>query len=337
MINDPDLLWSPGPEQLEKSNVAQFLRWLEQTRGLRFGDYAELWHWSITDLTGFWSAVWEFYGLDAVSGYEQVLADATMPGAAWFPGARINFAERCLAQATTERPALVSLDESGTAVETSWEELGRQVASVAQALRGMGVETSDCVAGYLPNLPQAVVALLATASSGAVWTVCSPDFGTPSVLARLRQARPKVLVAADGYRWGGKKFDRRGEVAEITAELPTVRHLIAVRNLFPASARLWAAARPELEQHDWSTLPKAEGPAKFARCPSTTRCGSCGPPGPPASPRASSRATAASPSNCSRPSGWAPTYAPRTATCSSPPPAGWCGISSSAACSTAAP
>ncbi|SEM51019.1 acetoacetate--CoA ligase [Streptacidiphilus jiangxiensis] len=270
MTNDPDLLWSPGPEQLEHSNVAQFLRWLELNRDLRLDGYAELWRWSTTDLAAFWSAVWEFHGLDAVSGYDQVLADASMPGAAWFPGARLNFAERCLARATSERPALVGVDDSGVLVELSWAELRHQVATVAEALRGMGVESGDCVAGYLPNLPQAVVTLLATASLGAVWTVCSPDFGTPSVLARLRQARPKVLVAADGYRWGGKEFDRRAEVAELAAGLPTLRHLLAVENLHPPAdpaEEPWAPGRPDLVQHAWAALPAAAGPPRFVEVP----------------------------------------------------------------------
>lgn len=267
MTTDPDLLWSPSRDQAENSDVSAFLRWLDATHGLRFADYPELWRWSTTDLPGFWSAVWEFYGLETVSGYDEVLADATMPGASWFPGARINFAERCLARATDERPALVGVVEDGTPTELSWEELRRQVATVAEALRRMGVLPGDCVAGYLPNLPQAVIALLAAACVGAVWTSCSPDFGTPSVLARLRQARPTVLVAADGYRWGGKKFDKREAVAEIAAELPTLRHLLAVEHLFATGDRTWVTARPDVVQHSWSTLPSAEGPLDFADVP----------------------------------------------------------------------
>ncbi|GHB18863.1 acetoacetate-CoA ligase [Streptomyces viridiviolaceus] len=266
MNTDTDLLWSPGRPELEESNVAVFMEWLEEVRGLRFTDYAELWRWSSTDLPGFWSAVWEFYGLDAVTHYDEVLSDASMPGASWFPGARLNFAERCFAQATDARPALVGVAEGGTPVETSWQELGRQVADVAAALRRMGVGPGDCVAGYLPNLPQTVVALLASAAVGAVWTACSPDFGTPSVLARLRQARPAVLVAADGYRHGGKTYDRRPEVAELANKLPTLRHVLAVDNLFTPPTEPWSA-RPGIEQHAWSALPAAEAPLEFADVP----------------------------------------------------------------------
>ncbi|OMI36753.1 acetoacetate--CoA ligase [Streptomyces sparsogenes] len=266
MSTDSDLLWSPTPDQAENSNVAAFMRRLHEERGL--ADYAQLWRWSSTDLSGFWSAVWEFYGLDAVTGHPadrpgQVLADSVMPGARWFPGARINFAERCLAADDDSRPAVVAVGERGEPRAISWAELRHQVATVAQALRGMGVGRGDCVAGYLPNLPQTVVALLAAASVGAVWTVCSPDFGTPSVLARLRQARPTVLVAADGYWHGGKEYDRRPAVAEIADKLPPVRHLLTVDSLCTSSYQPWTT-RADIRQHTWSALPEAEIPLSFA-------------------------------------------------------------------------
>ncbi|MFF8534982.1 acetoacetate--CoA ligase [Streptomyces sp. NPDC015532] len=266
MNTDTDLLWSPGRRELEESNVATFMNWVSEVRGVHFSDYAELWRWSSTDLAGFWSAVWEFYGLDAVTDHDEVLGRASMPGADWFPGARLNFAERCFARATDARPALVCLTEGGTPEEISWSELRRQVADVAAALRRMGVEPGDCVAGYLPNLRQTVVALLATAAVGAVWTACSPDFGTPSVLARLRQARPVVLVAADGYRYGGKTYDRRPEVAELADGLPTVRHLLAVDSVFDIPAEPWSD-RPDVHQHAWSALPSADAPPEFADVP----------------------------------------------------------------------
>ncbi|MFD7878923.1 acetoacetate--CoA ligase [Streptomyces sp. NPDC059766] len=266
MKSDTDLLWSPGRRETQGSNVARFMRWLGTARGLHFADYAELWRWSSTDLPGFWSAVWEYYGLDAVSGYDAVLADASMPGADWFPGARLNFAERCFAHACDTRPALVAVTEGAEPVDISWEELRGQVADVAAALRRMGVAPGDRVAGYLPNVPQSVVALLATAAVGAVWTACSPDFGTPSVLARLRQARPVVLVAADGYRHGGKEYDKRAAVAELVDGLPTVRHVLAVGLLAAAPDEPWSR-RPDVEVHAWTGLPAAEGPLEFADVP----------------------------------------------------------------------
>lgn len=161
MSTETDLLWSPSRPVAEGSNIAGFMRWLSSARGLSFSDYTELWRWSTTDVPAFWSAVWEFYDLDAVSGYQEVLEDPSMPGASWFPGARLNFAERCLARATTARPALISVPEGGAPVEMSWEQLGRRVAAVAASLREMGVEPGDRIAGYLPNTADAVVALLA--------------------------------------------------------------------------------------------------------------------------------------------------------------------------------
>ncbi|WP_406383817.1 acetoacetate--CoA ligase [Streptomyces sp. NBC_01618] len=267
MSTDTDLLWSPSRSAAESSNIAGFMRWLSETRGLTFSDYPELWRWSTTDLSVFWAAVWEFYGLDAVSGYDEVLADASMPGATWFTGARMNFAEQCFARTTDARPALISVFEGGVPVETSWRQLGRDVAAVAASLREMGVGPGDRVAGYLPNTSQAVVALLASAAVGAVWTVCSPDFGTPSVLARLQQAQPTVLVAADGYSYGGKEFDRRPAVAELVDGLPTVRHLIAVDHLHTSATSTSWCRRPEVVQQPWSALLDNQAELSFADVP----------------------------------------------------------------------
>ncbi|WP_030264265.1 acetoacetate--CoA ligase [Streptomyces sp. NRRL B-24484] len=267
MSTDSDLLWSPSPASTADSDLARFLDRLERTRGLRFSDYAELWRWSTGDLPGFWSAVWEHYGLDAVSGYDEVLGEAAMPGAVWFPGARLNFAERCFARATDERPALVALTEDGEPEETSWRELRRQVAALAAGLREMGVRPGDRVAGYLPNTPHAVVSLLAAAAVGAVWTVCSPDFGTAGVLSRLRQAEPTVLLAVDGYRHGGREYDRLPAVAEIAAGLPTLRHLVTIDHLRPASPASAWSPRGDVVQHRWAALTAGDIPLDVADLP----------------------------------------------------------------------
>ncbi|MFC5996460.1 acetoacetate--CoA ligase [Pseudonocardia hispaniensis] len=247
---DTDVLWTPLPADADGSNIAEFLRWLRDTRDLSFAGYPDLWRWSTAEPAAFWAAIWDYYGLDEVSGYDEVLADAAMPGARWFTGARLNFAQQCFARACPDRPALISLAEGGEPVHTSWEQLRSQVATVAARLRELGVAPGDRVAGYLPNIAEAVVALLATAAVGAVWTVCSPDFGTAGVLTRLRQARPTVLVAADGYRYGGKEFDRRSEIASIINGLPTVRHVLAIDRLFPPATTPWSA-RTDVVQHTW--------------------------------------------------------------------------------------
>ncbi|WP_327242306.1 AMP-binding protein [Streptomyces sp. NBC_01320] len=264
MNTDTDLLWSPRGSTAESSNVAAFMRWLSTTRGLPFAGCTELWRWSTTDVPAFWSAVWEFYGLDAVSSYDEVLADLSMPGASWFPGARLNFAGQCFAHATDERPVLITVAEGGAPAQTSWQQLRSQAGTVAASLRDMGVGPGDRVAGYLPNTAHAVIALLAGATVGAVWTLCSPDFGTPSVLARLQQAQPSVLVAADGYCYGGKEFDRRPELAEIMDGLPTVRHLIAVDYLYASSTTSAWSQRTEVAQHTWSVLLRNQAELSFA-------------------------------------------------------------------------
>jgi acetoacetyl-CoA synthetase len=254
-MDDSDVLWRPSPEHLARSNLTSFLQWLRATRGLSFTSYAELWRWSVTELTDFWAALWDYYALDEASGYDEVLADRTMPGARWFPGARVNFAERCLAASNTARPALVSVTESNEPVDTSWRELHDEVAALTATLRELGVGPGDHVAAYLPNIREAVVALLATVALGAIWTACSPDFGVPSVLARFRQVDPVVLFAADGYTYGGKDFDRRAQAAELLDGLPSVRHLITIRRRTTGS---WPI-RAGVSAHEWpAPAPGAE-------------------------------------------------------------------------------
>jgi acetoacetyl-CoA synthetase len=246
-------LWVPTPESLERAELTRYLAGLAERTGRTFDSYDALWQWSVEDLDGFWASVWDHYGLGEVSSYEAVLGDDRMPGAVWFPGARLNFAERCLAPGEPGDVALVLVGEGpeglNTPVEVTYGELRGQVAAVAATLRGLGVGPGDRVAGYLPNIAAAVVGLLATAAVGAVWTVASPDFGTPSVLARLAQAEPVVLLAADGYRFGGKVYDRRDTVAELVAGLPSVRTVLTVDNLdrpadwdLPVSTVGWAEA-----------------------------------------------------------------------------------------------
>jgi acetoacetyl-CoA synthetase len=256
-------LWVPTRESLERAEITRYLRGLEQRTGRWFDSYDALWQWSIDDLDGFWASVWNHFGLDAVSSYDAVLGEDRMPGAVWFPGARVNFAERCLAPGADGDTALVLVGEGESGlnrpVEVTYGELRRQVAAVAATLRRLGVGPGDRVAGYLPNVAEAVVALLATAAVGAVWTVASPDFGTPSVLARLGQAEPAVLIAADGYRFGGKPYDRRATVAELVAGLPSVRAVLTVDNL--AAPAAWELPVPTVA---WVEAVRTEAPLEFA-------------------------------------------------------------------------
>jgi acetoacetyl-CoA synthetase len=229
----PPLAWQPNPADVESSQVAEFCRWLARERGLSFAGYDALWRWSVEDLEDFWAAVWQFFAVPASIPPEAVLDDRAMPGARWFRGARLNYAEAVLERAPADRPALVAVTEDGEPWPISRAELRGRVGALAAGLRELGVGPGDRVAAYLPNTPEAVVALLATASIGAVWTACSPDFGLRSVIDRLGQVEPMVLVAVDGYRWGGREHDRRDVVAQLRAAMPSVRAVVLVQTLHP--------------------------------------------------------------------------------------------------------
>src|SRR3954463_16258843 len=212
------LLWTPSDP--DASEMARFMR----ARGC--ADYDELWRWSVEDLEGFWGALWEWFEIEGA--YERVLGSAEMPGAEWFPGASVNYAERLFRAARPGEPAIAHATESSPLAEMTWDELADQVARCAVGLRRLGVERGARVAAYMPNVPETVVAFLACASIGAVWSSCAPEFGTPTVVDRFKQIEPKVLIATDGYRYGGKDFDRRDRVAEIVSAIPSIEHTVAV-------------------------------------------------------------------------------------------------------------
>ena len=229
----PRVIWQPSEESTADANVTRFRDWLRAQRGLDFGDYSELWEWSVTRLEDFWDAVWHFYELASPTPFRASLAGRAMPGAVWFPGAQLNYAEQVLARARDAEPAILYLDESRALHTLTAESLRGQVGAFAAALSRLGVEPGDRVVGYLPNIPEAVIAMLATASLGAIWSVCAPDFGAQSVADRFGQLEPKVLVAVDGYRFGGRTHDRRGTVADLRAALPSLTATVTVRSLFP--------------------------------------------------------------------------------------------------------
>jgi acetoacetyl-CoA synthetase len=220
------------PPGAAESGMARFIAWLAAGGRAEVTGYEQLWMWSVDHPDEFWPALWDFFAVRSAGRPDTVLADASMPGAQWFPGARLNYAEQVFAQATPDRPALVVTSEGGAPVDVSWAELSRSVAGLAQNLRAWGVRPGDRVAAYLPNIPEAVVGLLAAASVGAVWSCVAPDYGTQSVIDRFAQIEPAVLLVTDGYHWAGRRVDRRAEAAEIAAALPSVRRVVTVGHLF---------------------------------------------------------------------------------------------------------
>ena len=209
--------------------------WLRDQRGLQFGSYDALWRWSVTELDAFWQSVWDYFDLQSPTPHTAVLAKNTMPGAQWFPGAQVNYARQVLRHVepadAAGLPAIISRNEKGQHREMSWPELRRQVASLALHLQAQGVQPGDRVAAYLPNVPEAMVAFLATVSIGGVWSICAPDMGTHAVLDRFRQIEPKVLISVDGVTYGGRDLDRTGVLAELRAALPSVQHVVLLGNL----------------------------------------------------------------------------------------------------------
>ena len=219
------LLWKPDSASARRTNMVAFMKWLEK-RGLSFAGYDELWRWSVDDLEGFWGSVWKYF--DVSDADYPVLQERVMPGARWFEGAELNFAEQVFKR-RGEGAAIISKAERRNEKVVSWQELEKRAASVAAHLREIGVEAGDRVAAYLPNVPEAVEAFLGCASLGAVWSCCSPDFGAPAVLDRLGQVEPKVLIATDGYSYGGRWYDRSEAVRSIVQSLPRLKQVVHVR------------------------------------------------------------------------------------------------------------
>ena len=228
-------MWEPPSEQRERVEMARFMSWAAARRGRAFASYDELWRWSVDELEDFWASVWEFCGVRASNPYASVLASREMPGARWFEGAELNYAENLLlgpASAARDRSSEVAVlhtSELRTELsEITWGELSELVASAAGGLRALGVRRGDRVVAYMPNIPETLVALLAVTSIGAIWSSAAPEFGARSVIDRFAQIEPKVLLTVDGYRHGGKDFDRAANVSRIVAELPSVEHVVVL-------------------------------------------------------------------------------------------------------------
>ncbi len=227
-MSAPPILWRPSRERVERSTLTAFARWVEETRGVEVPDYAALWEWSTSDLEGFWGAIWERFEVQASSPYERVLGSRSMPGAEWFPGTRLNWAEHVLRGGEDAAVGIVHASELRPLGTTTRGELRAQVAEVAAGLRALGIGRGDRVVAYIPNVVEALVAVLACASIGAIWSSCSPDFGAAAVIDRFAQIEPKLLLAVDGYRYGGKDFDRREVVEQIRKALPSLEQTVLV-------------------------------------------------------------------------------------------------------------
>jgi acetoacetyl-CoA synthetase len=245
-VQEGDLLWTPGKARCEASRLQRYMRWLEQHRQLRFESFDALWQWSITDLEAFWRSIWDYFEVRSSAPFSKVLGKSTMPGAEWFPGARLNYAGYVLARERPDTTALISVREGEALQRMSWATLGAQVRTLATQLRRLGVKPGDRVVAVLSNTPHAAISALATTSIGAIWSCCGPDFGAKGVLERFRQLTPKVIIYVDAYQYGGKYFDRSTELAAIRQGLDTLEHAIYVpyavsgrTQAVPAGAHHW--------------------------------------------------------------------------------------------------
>ncbi|MFJ6079932.1 acetoacetate--CoA ligase [Streptomyces sp. NPDC092369] len=260
----PDPFFTLTPETAAASRIVDFARWAARHRGVTAGaDYAALHHWSVTDLEGFWSAVWEYFDIDADTPYEQVLAEERMPGARWFTGATLNYAHHALRNLADDDTAILALDETGVGYEVTGKQLRGQVASVAATLRDLGVGAGDRVVGYLPNTPHAIVAFLAAASLGAVWSVCGQDYAPQAAADRFAQLEPAVLIAADGYLFNGTSHDRRDATLVLATALPTLKATVLVDHVglpwpvrsYPSLIVPWEDAVTRTEQLACTSVP----------------------------------------------------------------------------------
>lgn len=256
------LLWSPTPEQIRASRLHHYQQWLAARRGIATESYDELWRWSVEDLEAFWQSVWDYFGVIAEGERTPALAGQEMPGARWFPNARLNYAENLFRNATPERPALIARAENAPLREVSWAELERDTAALAARMRAWGIGPGDRVASYLPNRPETVVAFLACASIGAIWSSCAPDMGATVVLDRLRQIEPKLLFAADSYGYNGKVHDRSALVGDLLAGLPSVQRVVQVAGPLGAERAVdWR------DRTDWSECVREAAAPRYERLP----------------------------------------------------------------------
>lgn len=244
--------WVPTEADVAGARVTDFARFVQQRTGAEVSDYHALWQWSVDDLAGFWGALWEYFELGDAPA--EVLTEEAMPGARWFPGARLNYVDQVVRHARSDRPAILYVAEGGAVTEISWDEMLSRTAALADTLRSLGVEPGDRVVGYLPNVPEAVIAFLATVSIGAIWSACGQDYTAKAALDRLGQLEPVVLITADGYRFAGKTHDKTADVAALRDGLPTVRAAVLVPRI--------GVDVPGSDWLDWATVTADGGQLK---------------------------------------------------------------------------
>lgn len=269
----PRPLWRPDPDTVAGSAYGRFARFVDDRHRIGLEDaldHARLWRWSTENIEDYWQAVWDFFGVRSHTPWTRVLGEQRMPGAQWFSGATLNYAEHVLTNDHSDADALICIREDGTRETVTWDQLRRRVASVAAALRAAGVEAGDRVVGYLPPGQHAAIGLLAASSIGAVWSQCAQDFAAPAVIDRFAQLEPTVLIAADGYAYNGTIYDRRPDVDRVRDGLPTLTHTILVDHLGPAAfAEAAPGTAPEVT--DPTRVPDPTRAPDPSRRPATSR------------------------------------------------------------------
>jgi len=268
-IAEGKLLWQPSERFARSSNMAKYMAWLKQTRGLDFPAYEPMRLWSVDKMEDFWASVWDYFAIHSTTPYQRVLDTRAMPGCKWFEGSQVNYAEHILraeAGAAPDKIAIHYASERAPLAAITWHELGRRVRILATQLRALGIEPGDRIVSYLPNIPETIVAVLATAAVGAIWASSAPEFGVKTVIDRFGQVEPKLLFACDGYSFGGKEYSRVSEVRELVAQLPTLKTVVCVpvldrqrRDAIVDQGVLWAdllaAAEVPREQFKYAYVP----------------------------------------------------------------------------------
>lgn len=222
------VLWKPNQHSIENANLAKFMAWLSVHRGLNFKNYDELWQWSVDEIDEFWKSVWEYFDILSEGTYKAVRSSDQMPGIRWFEGARLNYAEHVFRNFESGKTAIIHASEQKPTQKISWDQLQKDVSAFQRFLQDAGISEGDRVVAYLPCVPEATVAFLGANCQGAIWSSCSPDFGTQSVIDRFAQIEPRILVAVDKYFYGGKEFDKTSVIKDVAKAIPSIEKIALI-------------------------------------------------------------------------------------------------------------